>query len=112
MRRRLPMSYRRRPTRSRSLNSQRLLLGLVILGFALFSYFGSKTYNPVTGENQYISITPHQEIALGLQALPHMLSEYGGLYPDERHQQRVDNIGNEIVNNSQAAETEWQLRRG
>ena len=56
--------------RRRSFNGGRLLVGLAIAAFALFSYFGSKEYNPVTQEDQYVGITPDQEIALGLQAVP------------------------------------------
>jgi len=56
--------------RRRGFSGGRLLVGLAIAVFALISYFGSKEYNPVTQEEQYIGITPDQEIALGLQAAP------------------------------------------
>ena len=50
----------------------RLIMALVVAGAAIFSFLGSQEYNPVTGENQYISLTQEQEIALGLQATPQM----------------------------------------
>ena len=42
----------------------RLLIGIIIAVLALISYFGSRSFNPVTGEEQYVSLTREQEIAL------------------------------------------------
>lgn len=89
--------------------SIRIIIGLAMAAFALFSYFGSKSFNPVTGEEQYLSLTPKQEIALGLQATPEMIQQFGGLYPDDRLQQAVDVIGFTLVQNSAAADTGWQF---
>lgn len=88
--------------------AMRLIVAAVMIAVALFSYFGSQSYNPVTGEEQYISLTPEQEIALGLQSTPAMIQEYGGMYPDDRQQAYLDQIGFSIVNNSIARQTEWQ----
>ena len=59
-------------------------------------------------KNQHISITPRQEIALGLQALPEMMQQFGGEYPDPALQAYIDEVGQRIVQNSAAKETEWQ----
>jgi len=102
------MNYR--PARGgRSGGSGRILVALVMVGIALFSYFSSKTFNPVTGEEQYISLTPRQEIALGLQAVPQMVDQYGGLYPDQRYRDHVTAVGRQLVQSSAAKETEWQF---
>ena len=85
----------------------RLLIALVMVGFALFSYFGSSTYNRITDEKQHISLTPAQEIAMGLQAMPEMVRQHGGEYPDPAFQEYVDEVGWRLVNNSAAADTEW-----
>ncbi len=95
--------------RSRSYSKSRIIIALVFIGFSLFSYLGSKEYNEVTGENQYISLTPRQEIALGLQAAPKMIQKFGGLYPDKAAQDAVNRIGNELVKNSLAAKTEYKF---
>lgn len=87
----------------------RLLLGLVIVVISLISYFASQVYNPVTGENQYLSLTPEQEIALGLQSAPELIQEFGGLYPDDAAQDSIDEIGNRLVNDSIARDTPWQF---
>lgn len=107
--RRLPMSYRRRPSSNRSMNKARLMIALAVAVFSLISYFGSSTYNPVTGETQYISLAPHQEIALGLQARPQLIQQYGGLYPNQADQDQVDRIGYLLVNNSEVQATGWNF---
>ncbi len=101
-----------RPTRVRSARSGgagRLIIALVIAAFAIISFLSSREYNPVTGEDQYVSLTPRQEIALGLQSTPEMIQQFGGLHPDEEVQQMVDQIGQDLVQNSVASETEWQF---
>ena len=87
----------------------RLIVGLIVMIFSLFSYCGSREYNPVTGEHQYIGLTARQEIALGLQSVPEMLKQYGGLHPDSRLQKHVDGVGLAVVNKSRAADPRWQF---
>jgi predicted Zn-dependent protease len=77
--------------------------------FSLISYFGSRQDNPVTGESQYIGITVEQEIALGLQAAPEMAAQFGGLDPDQNVQAIVDQIGNQVVASSPAAESPYEF---
>lgn len=89
-------------------SSIRLLIGVAIAIFSLISYFTSQQFNPVTGENQYVSLTHEQEIALGLQSAPEMIREFGGLYQDQDTQDAIDQIGMDLVRNSIAAETDWQ----
>ena len=104
--------YRRRTSRTRRTTNRshgrgRILIGLAMAAFALISYFGSSTYNPVTGEKQHISITPNQEIAMGLQAAPQMAQQHGGLHPDADAQAYLDEVCNRLIINSVAAETDW-----
>ena len=87
----------------------RLIIGLVIAVFSIISFLGSRTYNDVTGENQYLSLTPEQEIALGLQSEPEMIQEFGGVAPDSQSQQLVDAVGQKLVNSSKAKDTPWQF---
>ena len=77
----------------------RLIIGLVIAAFAVISYFMSSEYNPVTDSEQHLSLTPQQEIALGLQSVPQLVQEFGGLYPDDQVQGQIDQIGQNLVNN-------------
>jgi predicted Zn-dependent protease len=99
------VSQRMRPKSNRPAGGSgcvRLGLALAVVIFALISYFGSKVYNPVTGEDQYISITQDQEIALGLQAAPEMEDQFGGADADNQAQTLVDMLGLSLVENSLA----------
>lgn len=87
----------------------RLLIGAVIAVFSLISYFSSQEFNPVTGEKQYLSLTIEQEIALGLQSVPALIQEFGGMSNDRQAQQLVDAVGFHLVNNSIAADYPWRF---
>lgn len=103
-------TYRTAPAFSgRSSGKGRLIVAFIMIAFALISYYSSKEYNPVTGEDQYIALTPHQEIALGLQAVAEMTAQHDGPHPDPQLQQYMDDIGFHLVNSSTARETEWQF---
>ncbi len=100
---------RRIPTRPRSRRAggSRIVMALVMAGVAIFSYYSSKTYNPVTNEEQHIGITPDQEIALGLQSFEPMTQQHGGLYPDPEIQQFIDDVCDQLIFSSAASDTEW-----
>ncbi|MEM7530612.1 MAG: M48 family metalloprotease [Chloroflexota bacterium] len=94
-----------RGPQQRTGGSTRLLIALVMVAFALISYFGSRQNNAITGETQYISLTEQQEIALGVQSAPEMIAQHGGLYPDERVQDYVDEVGFKLVNETYLRDT-------
>jgi len=77
--------------------------------FSLISYFGSRQDNPVTGEPQYIDIPVEQEIALGLQAAPQMVAEFGGLDESDSDQALVDEVGNRILQSSPAGSSPYEF---
>ena len=85
-----------------------LILGLIMALFTLFQYYSKTEVNPITKEKQHIGISPEQEIAMGLQSAPAMAQEFGGLYPDERAQQLVKKVGQNVVRNSAAKKTPYQ----
>lgn len=66
-------------------------------GMALLSYYGKTQENPLTGEKQQVSLTPQQEVSMGLQSAPQMAQEYGGLYGDNQVQQQVKTIGKGLI---------------
>jgi predicted Zn-dependent protease len=101
--------YRRGTQRAsgRSFGGGRIIVALIIAAFSILSYCSSRSYNPVTDEDQYVAISPEQEIALGLQAAPEMAQQFGGLDPDERAQTLVDDVCRRIIDNSEAGDTEW-----
>lgn len=89
--------------------SGRLIMAAAIAVFSLISYFGTTQNNPITGETQHISITPEQEIALGLQAAPEMESQFGGEDANSSDQALVDEIGNRVMQGSSAANSAYQF---
>lgn len=99
---------RRRP-RGGSFGKGRLIIAAVMVLIALVGYYGARSYNPVTEEVQHVSISPEQEVALGLQAAPSMAQQHGGLHPDQQAQQRVDRICHELVERTAAKDTEYQF---
>ncbi|HEU4765101.1 MAG TPA: M48 family peptidase, partial [Candidatus Eisenbacteria bacterium] len=86
----------------------RLLLGLLIAAISLISYYSLQQQNPVTGETQHIAMDVDQEVALGLESAPQMAEEMGGLDPDESIQQRVQQVGQRVVQQSEARGTPYQ----
>jgi len=77
----------------------RLLIAVVFAGIAIASYFFStrSEENPVTGRVQRLSLSPKEEIALGLNAAPEMAKQHGGLHADPQLRARVTGIGNRLV---------------
>ena len=89
-------------------SNSRLIYAGILVAISLFTYFGSRQDNPVTGETQYIGITTEQEIALGLQAAPQMEDAFGGEDPSRGDQSLVDQVGQAIVAGSPASETPYE----
>jgi predicted Zn-dependent protease len=86
----------------------KLLIGAGIILFAVIKYCSSAEVNPYTGQKQHIALNEEQEIAMGLQAAPQMAKQHGGLYPNEKYQAFVDEVGNRLVNNSIAKQTGYK----
>lgn len=99
----------RMSTRRRGSAGGRILIAIILAVIAIAGYYlGTREeYNPITGEEQRIGLSVEDEIVLGLQSAPQMAAEFGGLDPDEEVQALVDNIGQRLVESSQASETEY-----
>lgn len=93
-------SYR---TRASGCNP-RIAVAVVLALVSIVSYYSYKEFNPFTGETQRINISAEQEIALGLQALPEMTAQFGGLHPDQNAQDLIDQIGQRLSTQSSASE--------
>lgn len=86
----------------------KLLLGAAIILFGVFKYYSNSEINEFTGKKQHISISTDEEIAIGLQSAPVMAQQHGGLYPDQNYQKFVDIVGQKLVNNSIAKQTNYK----
>lgn len=111
----LGRGYRVIPSRRRGGGlGGRLMIFVVMAVIAIAGYYlgTARVPNDITGEVQRVSLTPQQEIAMGLQAVPTMEQEYGGELNDPNAQAFVDEVGNAIVRNSPAGNTEYQFEFG
>ena len=86
----------------------RLFIALAVVAFAYLRKCSQEEVNPYTGRTQAISLSPEQEIAIGLQSAPEMAQQHGGLHPNTQYQALVDDVGNKLVNNSIARETPYE----
>lgn len=91
--------------------SGRLIGALFVAGIGLMMYFMQVQQNPVTGERQHISISPDQEIRLGLQSAPAMTRKMGGeiATTDPRHLE-VEKIGNFLATHTLAKKSPWKFQ--
>ncbi|MBD2256628.1 M48 family metalloprotease [Pseudanabaena sp. FACHB-2040] len=85
----------------------RLVIGVLFALFGLFNYFTAVSENPITGEKQRVSLSPQEEIILGQQGRQDVMQEFGGLYSDQVLQNYVDQVGQEVVGRSAAAQSPY-----
>jgi predicted Zn-dependent protease len=86
----------------------RIFIALAVVAFAFLRKCSQEEVNPYTGRTQAISLSPDQEIAIGLQSAPGMAQQHGGLHPNNQYQAFVDEVGNKLVTNSIAKETPYK----
>lgn len=99
-------AYRRRGS-----GKGRLVIAVIAALIALAGYFlGTREVeNPVTGETQRVSLSPDQEIQLGLQAAPEVVRQHGGLLPAQEDQDLVDRVGRRLVASSAAGDSGYRF---
>lgn len=78
----------------------RFIIMLGFIGFSVISYYMKSSVNPITGESQNVSLSPEQEVAMGLQSAPQMAAEFGGIYQDPKVQNAFKQIGAKLVQNA------------
>lgn len=88
----------------------RIFIFIAVAAFAYLRKCSQEETNPYTGRNQTVSLSPEQEIAIGLQSAPSMAQQHGGLHPSNDLQAFVDNVGNKLVNNSIAQKTPYKYQ--
>jgi predicted Zn-dependent protease len=84
-----------------------LIIGAIMAAFSLLKYYGNSQINPITGENQRVSITEDQEVTLGLQSAPQMVQQHHGLHPDQRGQEYVKKVGQRLITNTVASQSRY-----
>lgn len=87
----------------------RIIIGIVIALIAVVSYFMKSEKNPVTGENQRVSLTVDEEISLGMQSAPQMIQEFGGESKDKKTRNYIQQIGSRIVSSTEAESSPYRF---
>src|SRR5688572_9597723 len=92
------------------LRHPRILGALAIILIGVITYYSQteKRGNPFTGEEVRVILTPEQEVALGLQAVPEMARQFGGEIRDPVQKNRINRIGAKLL----AAKEDILKRRG
>jgi beta-barrel assembly-enhancing protease len=87
----------------------RLIIAAIIALFAVVSYFGTTTENPLTGEKQRVALTPEQEVTLGYRSAPEMARQMGGVSQNAQAVALVKRVGEDLVRRSVAAKSPYKF---
>ena len=88
-----------------------LIIALAMAAFSMFSYFGSTSVNPVTGEKQRVAgISPRQEVQMGLQAAREMAAQMGGLTSNPQARELVARVGARLAQTPIAQKSGYPFR--
>lgn len=101
--------YGYRPAR-RGGRGLRLVIGLVIAAISFVSYLSTRSHNEITGEEQYVQLSPDQEIALGVASVPGILHQYGGDQVDARLSAYVSEVGARLIQRSSAGRSPYKFQ--
>lgn len=87
-----------------------LIAGLIALvGWIIYMF--QVEDNPLTGQKQHVSLSPAQEIRLGLETAPHMSQKMGGEVPALDPRARVvQNMGRFLVEQTLAKKSPWNFQ--
>lgn len=88
----------------------RLTIALVVAAFAIISYYSStkEETNAFTGRKQRLALDPAEEIQLGLASRGEMAQMHGGLSKDEQARAYVTRVGQKLVTDTDADETQYR----
>jgi predicted Zn-dependent protease len=73
---------------------RRIITG--ILCFAAFTLAGCQT-NPSTGRSQFLLVSGDETTAMGVEAKPQLIAEYGGEHPSASLRQYITDIGTSML---------------
>ncbi|MEM1249992.1 MAG: M48 family metalloprotease [Acidobacteriota bacterium] len=66
----------------------------------------SCSVNPATGKREFMIVSEAQEIAMGQEAHPQILAQFG-VYPDEELQEYISRLGKELAAKSERPNLPW-----
>lgn len=86
-----------------------LLIGALIALVGLLRFTCSRQTNPITGESQFVSLSPQQEVALGVASARQITSRFGGEVEDRTLAPYVESVGQKLVRGSAAAKGPYRF---
>lgn len=91
--------------------SSPIILAIIIAAVGFVMYLSRTEENPITGVKQHVSLSPAEEVRLGIQSAPEMASQMGGEFPTSDPRTReVQRIGQKIVDETEAHKGPWVFR--
>ena len=89
----------------------RLIIAAIIALFAWIMYMNQVEENPVTKVKQHVSLSPSDEIKLGLQSAPAMAEQMGGeVPPNDPRSIEVKKMGQFLVDHTVAKDSPWKFQ--
>jgi len=89
----------------------RLIIAAIIAIVGWVMYMSHVEENPVTKERQHVSISPAQEIRLGLESAPEMSKEMGGeLSSSDPRTRFIQQLGQRLVESTVAKDSPWKFQ--
>lgn len=89
----------------------RIILAILIAVIGYFAYLNRTEENPVTREMQHVSISPSDEIRMGLESAPVMAQKMGGeLNDNDPKVKLVRQVGSHLVQNTVAKDSPWKFK--
>ena len=88
----------------------RLFIALAIAAIPMMTFLKNCSVNPYTGRRQSVSMTPDQEIQLGLQAAPKMIQQHRGHLRDAAASRLVQRVGQRLVERSDAKNSPYEFQ--
>jgi predicted Zn-dependent protease len=86
-----------------------LAIAIALIGF--FMFWHQTEINPVTGEKQHVSMSPDQEVSLGLESAPEMAREMGGsVKVNDPRLKVVEEVGALLVKQVDALKSPWKFK--
>ena len=91
----MPFTNQRSTTRP-FLNPRFIIAGIIAC-VSVIGYCSRSSINDLTGRKQHISMTPEDEIAIGVDSAPTMAAQFGGVSSDAKAAAMVSQVGESIV---------------
>ncbi len=87
------------------------ILTIFAAGVSIAVAIGGCTYNSATGRNQFLLLSTEEEIALGAEAKPELVQEYGGESPSPELRAYVTEVGMALASHVEPdyADLPWEF---